>query len=208
MALRPAILVSLLLLAFVRAQRIATVHEVQPSSRDVVHSVWVNGPAFSAKLPSGASSAWPQFQAGVATRAGSQCSRDDTRYTGYDDSGLYCEAASPALDENAHLLLYSGRLGVVVDAGGLAAQASSNTRNLFAKLGALGGRPGRLSIVTTVAKVAIAATERANATERAGSDDGDGANHADRYLEGPYMKAARRKRSSMDVSAPNLPDGA
>ena len=40
------------------------------------------------------------------------------------------------------------------------------------------------------------------------SDDGDGANHADRYLEGPYMKAARRKRSSMDVSAPNLPDGA
>ena len=139
MAHRPAFLVSLLLLAFVRAQRIATVHEVQPSSRDVVHSVWVNGPAFSAKLPSGASSAWPQFQAGVATRAGSQCSRDDTRYTGYDDSGLYCEAASPALDENAHLLLYSGRLGVVVDAEGLAAQASSNTRNLFPKLGALGG---------------------------------------------------------------------
>ena len=99
-----------------------------------------------------------------------------------------------------------------VEQGGMRAACRRRASQIFgdpaSKLGALGGRPGRLSIVTTVAKVAIAATERANATERAGSDDGDGANHADRYLEGPYMKAARRKRSSMDVSAPSLPDGA
>ena len=65
---------------------------------------------------------------------------DDTRYTGYDEEGRYCEAASPALDDEAHLLLHSGRLGVVVDAGGLKAPANSHTRrNLFPRLGATSG---------------------------------------------------------------------
>ena len=64
---------------------------------------------------------------------------DDTRYTGYDEHGYYCEAASPALDDAAHLLLHSGRLGIVVDAGGLKAPASSGNRNLFPRLGATSG---------------------------------------------------------------------
>ena len=128
-----------LLLTGVRTQRTATVHEVQPTLRDAIHSVWVNGPTLSAKLASSASSSWPPFQTGATTRPGSKClTRDDTRYTGYDDSGLYCEAASTSLDDNAHLLLHSGRLGIVVDAGGLSAPSSSNARNLFPKLGALG----------------------------------------------------------------------
>ena len=83
------------------AQRKATVHEVQPSALDRVHAVWLNGPSFSAKLGGN----FPAFQAGVATRSGTRCAtRDDTRYTGYDDLGLYCEAASTALDDEAHLL--------------------------------------------------------------------------------------------------------
>ena len=64
---------------------------------------------------------------------------DDTRYTGYDEYGYYCEAASPALDDAAHLLLHSGRLGIVVDAGGLKAPAGSDNRNLFPRLGATSG---------------------------------------------------------------------
>ena len=129
-------LIALSLPALHAQQRKATVHEVQPSLRDAVHAVWLHGPTFSAKLASSASAAWPAFEDGVATRAVTRCAtRDDTRFTGYDDSGHYCEAASTALDDDAHLLLHSGRLGVVVDAGGLRAQASSNSRNLFPKLG-------------------------------------------------------------------------
>jgi len=129
----------LLLLSVARGQqRTASVHEVQPDLRDTVHAVWPNGPTYNGKLSGSASSSWPTFQAGVPTRAGSLCAqRDDTRYTGYDDSGRYCEAASTALDDNAQLLLHSGRLGIVVDAGGLQAVAGSHSRNLFPKLGAL-----------------------------------------------------------------------
>ena len=132
--MREGIWLALLLAA--RAQRLATVHEVQPSAFDTVHAVWINGPTYSQKLPSSASSAWPEFQANVPTRSGLRCTtRDDTRYTGYDDSGVYCEAADTALDDNAHLLLHSGRLAIVVDAGGL--RGSGGARNLFPKLGAV-----------------------------------------------------------------------
>lgn len=120
-------------------QRLAAVHEVQPSSRDAVHAVWPHGPTFSEKLPSGAAAPWPTFAEGVASRSGARCSTRDERYTGYDEDGSYCEAASTALDTNAHLLLYSGRLGLVVDAGGLTAAADSGLRNLVPKVGALGG---------------------------------------------------------------------
>ena len=58
--------------------------------------------------------------------------RDDGRYSGYDEGGQYCEAASPALDDDAHLLLHSGRLGVVVDVG-------PHARNLLPRLGATSG---------------------------------------------------------------------
>eukprot|EP00812_Abedinium_dasypus_P012037 NODE_556_length_1482_cov_232.718991.p1 GENE.NODE_556_length_1482_cov_232.718991~~NODE_556_length_1482_cov_232.718991.p1 ORF type:complete len:400 (-),score=97.21 NODE_556_length_1482_cov_232.718991:176-1375(-) len=52
-------------------------------------------------------------------------------YTGYDDSGAYCQEASTELDDDAHLLLYSGRLGVVVDAAGL----YGGSRNLLPRMG-------------------------------------------------------------------------
>ena len=127
----------LALLGLVAAQRSATVHEVQPSARDRVHAIWLNRPTFSGKL---GTSAWPTFEAGVATRSGTMCAaREDARYSGYDESGLYCEAASTALDDDAHLLLHSGRLGVVVDVGGLKAPASSHARNLLPRLGATPG---------------------------------------------------------------------
>ena len=119
------------------AQRSAAVHEVQPSPLDRVHAIWLNGPTFTGKVWGGS---WPTFQASAATTAGTKCaSRDDARYTGYDDSGTYCEAASTALDNDAHLLLHSGRLGIVVDAGGLKAAASSHQRNLLPRLGAVSG---------------------------------------------------------------------
>ena len=128
-----------LALAVSCSPRAATIHEVQPDLRDAVHAVWLYGPTYSAKLSTGAASSWPAFQSDLSTRSGSRCTTlDDTRYTGYDEGGRYCEAASTALDDKAHLLVHSGRLGVVVDAGGLTAQASSGTRNVFPKLGVLG----------------------------------------------------------------------
>ena len=126
------------LLAVASAQRTATVNEVQPSDRDTVHTVWINGPAYSYKLSSGMASSWPTFSSSGATRSGSRCATLDTKYTGYDDEGNYCKSASKALDDNAHLLLHSGRLGIVMDAGGLKAAAGSSNRNLFPKLGVLG----------------------------------------------------------------------
>ena len=120
----------LVLLGLVSAQRPATVHEVQPSSRDRVHAIWLNGPTFSGKVSGGG---WPAFEADVDTRSGTMCAAlDDARYSGYDEGGQYCEAASPALDDDAHLLLHSGRLGVVVDVG-------PHARNVLPRLGATSG---------------------------------------------------------------------
>ena len=109
----------LLLQRLAHAQRAATADEVQPTADDVVRAVWVHGPTYSAKL-NGAH--WPSFDDQATTRPGSQCSanrRSSDKYTGYDSDGEYCAKASAALDDDAHLLLYSGHLGIVVDAGGL-----------------------------------------------------------------------------------------
>ena len=132
-ALRIALL--LLLQRLAHAQRTAAAHEVQPTVDDVVRAVWVHGPTYSTKLSGGAGLLWPSFAKSASTRPGSQCSkRSSDKYTGYDSDGEYCAKASAALDDDAHLLLYSGRLGVVVDVGGL----RSGRRNLFPKMGALG----------------------------------------------------------------------
>ena len=141
------------------AERTAAVDEVQPSTRDVVHAVFLNGPTYTQKLGGGDSSSWPKFEASAATQAGSRCATlDDTRYTGYDETGRYCKAASTALDDNAHLLLHSGRLGVVVDAGGLTAAASSNARNLFPKLGALSATSTARAAYDTLSDVSSSVT--------------------------------------------------
>lgn len=117
------------------AVRPATVHEVQPTPRDTVHTVWINGPTISTK---NTATLWPVFADGISTLAGSHCAETGDSYTGYNDNGKYCQAASPALDENAHLVLYSGRLGIVVDAGGLHAM-EPHPRNLLPKLGVVSG---------------------------------------------------------------------
>ena len=121
---------SIVLLAV--GERTASIHEVQPALADTVHAVWLNGPSHSGKV-----GGFPTF--GDATgNTGTKCTqRDDELYTGYDANGNYCEQASTALNDQAHLLIHSGRLGIVFDAGGLKAAASSGTRNLLPKLGAV-----------------------------------------------------------------------
>ena len=105
---------------------------------------------------------------------------DDTGYTGYDEHGYYCEAASPALDDAAHLLLHSGRLGIVVDAGGLKAPASSGNRNLFPRLGATSGAeatPRAVSNAFDATKTAITldivCEESNDSSYTLGTADGD-----------------------------------
>lgn len=53
-------------LVLAAAPRPATVHEVQPSSRDRVHAIWLNGPTFN--LGGAAHLHWPSFQDSSATR--------------------------------------------------------------------------------------------------------------------------------------------
>eukprot|EP00944_MAST-04C_sp_MAST-4C-sp1_P014927 g14927.t1 len=119
----------LFFLTAVRAQREASVHEVQPTERGVIHTVWVHGPAYSTKLTK-----FPKFD-NAASSTDSQCTTKNDRFTGYDSNGKYCEPASSALDLKPHLLLYSGQLGVVIDAGGLSASKGIHNRNLFPKWG-------------------------------------------------------------------------
>ena len=66
MRLSDVVLANLVLVA---AQRSATVHEVQPSARDRVHAIWLNGPTFSSKVAGAAQSLWPSFQNDLATRS-------------------------------------------------------------------------------------------------------------------------------------------
>ena len=117
----------------VHAQRVATVAEVQPTARDTVRTIWINGPAYSSKL-----SNFPSFGSGTL-HSDTQCTTKNDRYTGYNAAGQYCEKASDALDTNAHLLLTTGRIAAVLDAGGLAPTLSLGSRNLFPKLGSTSG---------------------------------------------------------------------
>lgn len=48
--------------------------------------------------------------------------------SGYQSNGGFCEYASDALDQNPHLVMYSGNVGLVLD-------ASAKNGNLFPKLG-------------------------------------------------------------------------
>ena len=116
----------------VLAERTASIHEIQPALSDTVHAVWLNGPTHSGKIGYGN---WPKFGSGAGKSVTKCTNREDALYTGYTDDGTYCEQASSALNDNAHLLIHSGRLGLVVDAGGLKPNVSSNARNLLPKIG-------------------------------------------------------------------------
>lgn len=62
-----------------------------------------------------------------------------SRYTGYNGQGEFCDQASPKLDEEPHLIMHSGRLGVVLDAAGLDPALGIDATNLIPKLGAVQG---------------------------------------------------------------------
>ena len=121
------------------AKRIATVHGIQPSPRDVCHAVWMHGPTHGGKL----GGQWPTFAPKGNRDTSAQCTTRDDRFTGYNGNGQYCEKASDELNTNAHLLLYSGHLAVVVDAAGISAAtpqpSSTRPRNLFPKFGSTTG---------------------------------------------------------------------
>ena len=118
------------------SQRRASIHEVQPSERDVVHAVWVNGPTISGKVTS---RTWPHFGSGASSSSSSVCTTHGDYFTGYDDEGSYCEPADGTLDEESLLVLHSGHVAIVVDAGGLS--GSIGGRNMFPKIGSVSGLP-------------------------------------------------------------------
>ena len=60
----------------VNSQRTASVHEVQPTERDIVHTVWLNGPTVSAK----ATNFWPKFTL-APSKSGAQCSTKNDEFT-------------------------------------------------------------------------------------------------------------------------------
>jgi hypothetical protein len=111
-----------------QSERTAAIHEVQPHSLDVVHTVWLNGPAHTDKA------GWVPR---VKSDATEQCTTRNGTFTGYTINGAYCEPGSTTLDDAAHLLVYSGRAAFVLDAAGINGPVPS--RNLFPKLGSLHG---------------------------------------------------------------------
>jgi len=81
------------------------VHEVQPTIRDSVHTVWLNGPSSSAQLGGG----WPAFDSGSGSTNG-QCTTHDDSFTGYTSGGQHREPSGPEVDENALLVMHSGHI--------------------------------------------------------------------------------------------------
>ena len=76
----------------------------------------MNGPTDTAQLGGG----WPNFGAGKEYSNGvCNFANSETRFTGHvQNGGLYCKRSSTALDDNPHLAIYSGNVGVVLDASG------------------------------------------------------------------------------------------
>ena len=148
-----------ILLLFIQScsARTVTTNEVQPDLRDLVKPVWLNGPTYSAKMGGN----WPSFTPGTISKSSTECLHND-KYTGYKDNGDYCEKGSTALDDNAHLLIYSGRVGIVLDAAGL---SNSNValRNLFPKIGSV-------PAISSASKVTHTHTEVFNALPTATTD--------------------------------------
>lgn len=105
----------------------ASVRDVQPNARDMVHTVWLNGPTYSKKIENNrlATSKWPAFESahaevGLEVPQGDEseaCNPKNARYSGFDANGKYCYSASNGLDNAPHLTLYSGWVGLVLDAG-------------------------------------------------------------------------------------------
>jgi hypothetical protein len=117
--------------------RTVSVQEVQPTETDRVRTVWLNGPTISSKLGRG----WPAFGDGTSETS-TKCTTHDDAYTGYNSNGnTYCQRSDGALDQNAHLIVHSGSVAVVLDAAGLSG-GDTTQRNMFPKIGrvAAGGQ--------------------------------------------------------------------
>jgi hypothetical protein len=123
-----------------RAQ--ATLQQVQPTVRDTVHTIWVNGPTHTGKIGGN----WPSFGTSSGDTS-SQCTTRDDGFTGYDSGGSYCEDASNELNEEAHLMIYSGHLGMVMDAFGADTDISNGVQpNIFPKFGSTFDVPVNASV--------------------------------------------------------------
>ena len=115
---------------------------IHPGWRDEVHAVWLNGPAHRSQLGSN----WPPFGASGGQTTGSGCNPNVLGFSGYSDfDGRYCQPSSSALNDNPHLLLYSGKVALLLDASQTAVPGS-----VLPRLGAT----GRLNLDGTVNAVA------------------------------------------------------
>ena len=88
----------------------------QPDLRDRVHTIWMNGPTYPSKTKQ---PSWPPFGTGSVSSS-SACDPSRSGYTGYKGTTAhtgYCSPASNDFNTDPwHLLIHSGRLGVVLDA--------------------------------------------------------------------------------------------
>ena len=103
----------------------ATLDSIQPTWRDEVHAVWVNGPLPRQQL---GTEHWPLFGRTntsdatpgnfvVGGSTSGTCSPNLPTFTGYTNDGTaYCQPTNGHAQEHPHLLLYSGNLGVLLDA--------------------------------------------------------------------------------------------
>ena len=109
---------------------VATPNEIHTSNKYKVHSIWPNGPTHTGKIGGN----WPNFsdKPTVVYSESDQCYPGSLQYTGYTNSGEhYCQDSSNDLDEIPELLIYSEKLGIVVDANG----ATSSGGTLIKSLG-------------------------------------------------------------------------
>jgi len=89
--------------------------DAQPDSRDRVHTIWMNGPTYPGKSGGGN---WPNWGVGTVSSS-AKCDPMSDTFTGYtgDRSPGYCSPGSADFaSDPQHLLIHSGRLGVVLDA--------------------------------------------------------------------------------------------
>ena len=104
------------------AARATAISEIVPNERDRTHAVWMNGPTHTGKIGGN----WPSFT-DAAGSTDSQCTTalGTDAFSGYRSNGRYCWSVGTEIDDEPYLLLASGNLGLVMNAGGLSADVRS-----------------------------------------------------------------------------------
>ncbi|KAL7568304.1 hypothetical protein ACA910_022639 [Epithemia clementina (nom. ined.)] len=117
----------------------STLNAIQPTWRDEVHAVWINGPVPRSQLNT---AVWPAFGGKNDSDSGGttsgQCNPNANDYTGYSEDGTsYCQASNSNFNVNPILVVYSGNVGLVLDAsyggnalGGSVVSKIGNTQGL------------------------------------------------------------------------------